>query len=185
MLRFTSSNYNFVSECRSSVIIVIFSWIYKAIRVRIGLDLPCSVIGAGLTALGHYWLSLVFFSFLLAVLVSPGLPFWHSNHDAHSKFVFTSMRLNFFSQHFCFLGFWTGSTVSIMNYWSHFCACYITLLTMRRPITWTLITWPCVWLPACFGRQKVPAFPPPSNQTQCRQWFSLLLNTVWLSWEIK
>lgn len=61
MLRFTSSNYNFVSECRSSVIIVIFSRIYKAIRDRIGLDLPCSVIGAGLTALGHYWLSLVFF----------------------------------------------------------------------------------------------------------------------------
>lgn len=58
----------------------------------------------------------IFFSFLLAVLVSPGLPFRHSNHDAHSKFVFTSMRLNFFSQHFCFLGFWTGSTVSIMNY---------------------------------------------------------------------
>lgn len=75
MLRFTSSNYNFVSECRSSVIIVIFSRIYKAIRDRIGLDLPCSVIGAGLTALGHYWLSLVFFFLLIGCFGVSGFAF--------------------------------------------------------------------------------------------------------------
>lgn len=46
--------------------------------------------------------------------MSPGLPFRHSNHDAHSKFVFTSMRLNFFSQHFCFFRILDG--INRFNY---------------------------------------------------------------------